>query len=285
MIFMQDTKNSPDIKTILFSPHSDDIAFSLGGILTTDYFDRPSLIITLFTESNYSPFIIFKDSNIISKKREKEDFTFAKSVDIELKRLSFPEAPVRGKPWFCKCPDCDPFSDPIFEKVQNSIKKIVNSCPNALVLSPMGLGNHLDHIIVLESCLSIWKERKIKMAFYEDMPYSETLTLEQIENRVNLLSLRLGTSLQPYNINITVNFNKKIENLKLYESQVGHKLSKHLRLHAARLGFKNEKLLDLIWKYKIPKNLFYTTVYIKGTLFERLWYFDSSAKNINKGRI
>jgi hypothetical protein len=43
-----------ETNTILFSPHSDDIAYSLGGALLLDYFKNP-LMITVFSRSTFSP--------------------------------------------------------------------------------------------------------------------------------------------------------------------------------------------------------------------------------------
>ena len=42
-----------NFKTILVSPHSDDVAFSNGGTVLQNIFPTALLLVTIFTRSNY----------------------------------------------------------------------------------------------------------------------------------------------------------------------------------------------------------------------------------------
>ena len=90
-----------EIRTILVSPHSDDIAYSLGGTILQDYFYKPVLMVTVFTRSNFTrsnfSFGVKSDnSEIISKIRHLEDVQFTTKNDMRFLSFPFPEAPLRG---------------------------------------------------------------------------------------------------------------------------------------------------------------------------------------------
>lgn len=257
------------IKTILVSPHSDDIAYSLGGTLLTEYFDRPAMLVTVFTKSNFSLRMKLNNSEEITKIRCLEDAEFAKETKIEYRGLNLPESPIRGKKTHKEIfESSEPDQDPVFKNVYLSLSKLIKEFPDALVVSPMSLGGHLDHKIVHESCLAICKENNIKISFYEDLPYASFLTLKQIEDK----AFEIDPSLRPYKIDITQTFKRKLTNLKIYKTQIGKKKPREVFIHATRIGINNEEFVDAIWKNNILKNYYYWFNSIrKHIVFERIW--------------
>lgn len=245
-------------KTILLSPHSDDIAYSLGGLLALSFFEKPIKILTIFGKSNASLYSKL-DSEIVSNIREMEDSTFAVAVGAEIQFLQFPDVGLRA------------YNKQLFNEVYDSISNFVSLYSDALIVSPMGIMNP-DHIIVSEACTKLKRENNKKIAFYEDLPYASTWTLKIIKERANLLN----PNLQPYKIDITTVFDKKKENLKLYKSQVFDEISPRVKLHAARLGFRNESFMELIWMFSPLKYLFrkYCIWSTSLPLYERIWLID-----------
>jgi LmbE family N-acetylglucosaminyl deacetylase len=258
-----------NIKTILISPHSDDIAYSLGGALLKNYFEKPAILATVFARSSFSPRMRLSDTEEITRIRCLEDIEFTKKIGIEYESFLLPEAPLRGKTSYEDIfENSDPFSDPIYENVYNSLLKLIKSFPNASVVVPMSLGNNIDHLIVLEACFSICQENDIKISYYEDVPYASLLTLKQIENK----AFKINPYLKPCIIDITSTLHGKLVNLKLYKTQIGRRVPKGVFTHAAHLGIKNKELIEPFWNNKFFRDCFYHYVCIrKKQLYERIW--------------
>ncbi len=272
MVFMKN-----EIRTILVSPHSDDIAFSLGGTLLQDFFHGPFLMVTIFTKSNFSPCIKILDSEMISKVRHLEDVEFADKLEIKFQSFSFSESPLRGYSRRDIFANNNPASDPIYTEVYCALSKLIKSYRCELIVSPMGLGNHIDHIIVCNICCRIAKENNIRIVFYEDLCYASQLTLKQIKVRAKSIS----PDLQPWNINITPIFNNKIENIKLYKTQASRIFQTMIKSHALRLGIENKSLKELIVSYNLFKYLLFlfTNKRIQVPLYERIWHISTEVQD------
>ena len=258
------------IKTILVSPHSDDIAYSIGGTLLQNFFNRPILMVTIFTKSNYSPCIKMSDSEIISKVRYLEDVGFTDKLEMDYQRLNFNEPPLRGYSHPGIFTNNNPDSDPIYTEVHNSLLKLIKSYPCNLIVSPMGLGNHIDHIMLCDICCRIAKENNIRIVFYEDLQYASMLTLKQIKFR----AYSINPNLKYFNINISPIFNNKIENMKFYKTQARRTVFTLIKSHALRLGIENKSLIDMFGPYNLYKYLLFlfTNKRVNIPLYERIWY-------------
>jgi LmbE family N-acetylglucosaminyl deacetylase len=257
-------------KTILVSPHSDDIAYSIGGTVLQNIFTGPLLMVTVFTRSNYSPCIKIYNSEIISRIRHLEDVTFADKLKIEFQRFNFSEPPLRGYSRREIFANYNPASDPIYTEVYDALSTLIQSSQCELIVSPMGLGNHIDHNIVCNICCRIAKENNIRIVFYEDLQYASLLTLKQIKIRAH--------SISPYiklrKINITSIFNDKIENIKLYKTQARRIFQTMIKSHALRLGIENKNLKENIGLSNLFKYLIFlfTNKRMNVPLYERIWY-------------
>lgn len=256
------------IKTILVSPHSDDIAYSIGGSLLQDFFMKPVLMVTVFTRSNYSPNIKTNDIEISSKIRQSEDIEFINKVKIDYQSFQFSEPPLRGYSHNNMFECNNPALDPIYSEVYNSLRKLIKSYPCELIVAPIGLGNHIDHIMICDICHKISRENNIKIIFYEDLPYALWVTLNQIKMRANSIT----SGLQPVKIDITPEFNDKYNNIKLYKSQrwIFQIL---IKLYSLRVGMEDKRFLELMH----PNNLLryfmclFTNKCTHATFFERFW--------------
>jgi len=269
-----------EIKTILVSPHSDDIAYSIGGTLLQNFFNRPILMVTIFTKSNYSPSIKISGSEIISKVRRLEDIGFADKLEMEYQSLNFNEPPLRGYSRGDIFANNNPTSDPIYTEVHNNLLKLIKSYRCNLIVSPMGLGNHIDHIMLCDICYRIAKENNIKIVFYEDLQYASMLTLKQIKDRANSINPNLKYS----NINISSIFHDKIENMKFYKTQARRTFFTMIKSHALRLGIQNKSLIEMFGPYNLYKYLLFlfTNKKVNIPLYERIWYCENG-EQILKG--
>lgn len=266
-----------EIKTILVSPHSDDIAFSLGGALLQNFFHGPSLMVTVFTKSDYSPCIKIFDSETISKVRHLEDVKFTDKLQIKFQSFNFPEPTLRGYSRRDIFANNNPSSDPIYTDVYYALSKLIKSYQCELIVSPMGLGNHIDHIIVCNICSKIARENNIRIIFYEDLHYASHLTLKQIKVRAN----SINQELQPRKINITPAFNNKIENIKLYKTQARRIFQTLIKSHALRLGIENKNLKELVVPFNLFKYLLFlfTNKCVHIPLYERIWYISMEGQD------
>lgn len=258
------------IKTILVSPHSDDIAFSIGGTLLQNIFTRPILMVTIFTKSNYSPCININESDTISKVRHLEDVEFADKLEIEFQSFNFSEPPLRGYPSRDIFANNDPASDPIYPEVYDALSKLIQSSQCEQIVSPMGLGNHIDHNIVCNICCRIAKENNIRLVFYEDLHYASRLTLKQIKERAYSIS----PDIKYRKINITSIFNNKTENINLYKTQTRRIFQTMIKLHSLRIGIENKNLKEKIGLSNLFKYIIFlfTNKYMNVPLYERIWY-------------
>ncbi|AKB33655.1 hypothetical protein MSSIH_2965 [Methanosarcina siciliae HI350] len=257
-----------NIKTILISPHSDDIAYSLGGALLKNYFEKPISLLTVFTKSNFSPRLKLNNPDEITRRRNLEDLEFTKKIGIQYNSFHFPEPPLRGKTTHADIFESqDPCSDPIYKEVYLSLLEFIKQFPNASVISPMSLGDNIDHQIVSKACFSICQENNIDVSFYEDVPYASLLTLRQIENK----AFEISHHLKPDKIDITPEFDEKLENLRIYKTQIGRRIPKGVFIHAVRIGIDNEKLIESIWRSNLKKCIYYYTCVGKKRKYERIW--------------
>lgn len=262
-----------EMKTILISPHSDDVAYSLGGTLLQNFFIRPILMVTIFTKSNYSPCIKISDPELISKVRHLEDVEFADKLEINFHSLNFNEPPLRGYSNLDIFANNNPTSDPIYPEVHNTLSKLIKSYQCDLIVSPMGLGNHIDHIMLCHICNRIAEENNIRIIFYEDLQYASMLTLKQIKVRAN----HIDPNLKCLKINISHMFNDKIENMKFYKTQARMPFFTMIKSHALRLGIENKNLKDILIPYNLYKYLLFlfTDKRVNIPLYERIWYCEN----------
>ncbi len=262
------------IRTVLVSPHSDDIAYSIGGALLQNYFYKPVLMVTIFTRSNFtrSNFsLCFKldNSEMISRMRHLEDVQFTTKNDVRFLSFPFPEASMRGMSRQEIFSNIIPDSYTIFSDVYHSLSELIKSYSCDLIVSPMGLGNHIDHVMVSNICNKIAQENNKKIVFYEDLPYATFLTSKKIKMRASAIS----PDLKPFKVNISKVYKNKLTNLDLYKTQIRPDFRTRIKLHALRLSLENEGLLKQAW----PHNIFRYLLFLFGDrckgiyLFERLW--------------
>lgn len=167
------------MKFIFVSPHFDDICFSLDGFINKiKNFDKE--IINVFTRSSYirRMKLICSDQNfkedIVSKIRDNEDNNYLNQYNFLNKRnLDFK--------------DCGNFDKDKKEKLKSILMESITNTEEPILVFPMGVGLHHDHVKVFETCCELIEENKYKFDYiiYEDLPYSHVK--KDRKNRVKQL--------------------------------------------------------------------------------------------------
>lgn len=186
--------------TYLIQPHPDDLAYSLGGALIMDSFGPNVEAITVFSLSKSSK----KPLEHITNTRRNEDREFFKKVGIKFKDFGLPDSSIRN-----------------LYDTSNTLRTVIdmmceNICLGDTVICPLAIGYHIDHLIVKEAVKSLkdW----VRVIFYEDIPY-----VFRYGNPMNGKMKKYKMSLNGSTMK------KKIENLKIYDSQMDDVILEQVR--------------------------------------------------------
>lgn len=249
--------------TILVSPHPDDVALSLGGMIVGDLLPKPLIGVTAFTKSAHvsygytgvSPLIEgilptrYRSVSRLKKKlvmmeitrhRKREDLRFFKSRDIPYIDLNLLEAPLRGHRHIMRVSHLLERDIAAIEAIRSAVSKLTSKVETGYIIIPLGLRNHIDHKIVRDACLGVCGN--LCPVFYEDLPYAADISLEEIDKAVTLLD----SSLCPQVFDIQEYLETKIDNLRFYSSQIGKRQIYRTVLHAQRLGASNNAC-ERVW--------------------------------------
>jgi LmbE family N-acetylglucosaminyl deacetylase len=267
--------------TVLISPHVDDIAYSVGGAVLAGFFPPPLLMVIPFTLSISAEFFDGShDIETVTTLRKEEDYAFSEKVGCQILRLKLPEATVSrvtGHYYYplvfltsIACGWPEPRGtvtkgvsrvasrlprmsrsfllqraariDPVYSILRERISSIISKQSPVVLVSPLGLGNHPNHIVLSRVCRSL-KDSVSRLYFYEDLPYSSSYRLPAIEMYVKLFDGRL----RPVSLDIGDLMEKKLENLSIYKSQVDHKNVARVLKHARALS--DQGLHERMWTY------------------------------------
>lgn len=201
-------------RLLILSPHSDDTAFSLGGLLAAGRafagWERHQL--TLFVHSQHAPYAPhLTEASAITAVRCREDEAFCAAHEITLTRAGMTETLLRGYAskeaiYAPRAPETDPLFAPTCRVVKEATAGF------DLVVAPLGVGGHVEHILVREAC-----RRSGSLAlFYEDLPYAGDFTNDALD--------RFGATAMPgaqcRAFVVEDAMDRKCERLLDYESQV-----------------------------------------------------------------
>lgn len=170
---------------IFISPHLDDAILSCGGLIAKFSKEKKKiLIVTVFTEG-------------INKKRKNEDNEVCKALNVDYIHLGLTDVINRK-------------NDLSWEKIKDKLIKRIEIQKNGVLYFPLGIGGHMDHLLVRQVGVSFKKNR---VYFWEDYPY-KMYNSAQIE----LLKLR-----EHFLLNIVENIEDFLDTKKrligLYKSQ------------------------------------------------------------------
>jgi len=229
--------------TIILSPHADDAALSLGGILCKRMLEEPITLVTIFGRSNYLRESAFQSNwEIVTATRKYEDFAFTNSLGIKLRYLDFPEASLRLGSSFDKI-----FSKKIHTEDQFPpdlvmiIREIIDNERPKFLFVPLGLGLHRDHLIVNRLSRELASHGAPIVIYYEDLPYAAHVSENEILQHV----LSVCPTLTPVYVPIDHELSGKVTNLMFYQSQIGEFELGVVRYYAAH--WKQSQPYERVW--------------------------------------
>ena len=171
-------------RVVILSPHLDDAALSCGGLLHA--LQGVSTLVVTLCSGNPPPLVgadgtvkaPSRRGHVSPRIRRREDIAAMRSIRAEFVHLSFPDAIYRrsqaGKLIYRNererwvAPRAD---DAIYiEELHQLLRRICLDLGSILLVSPMGIGDHVDHQITARVALRL-AQAGASLLFYEDFPY------------------------------------------------------------------------------------------------------------------
>jgi LmbE family N-acetylglucosaminyl deacetylase len=212
---------------IYLSPHLDDAALSCGGgIAAQRAAGERVLVVTLCTAAP-APDMRFSDLALefhrkwglapaeVVAARLREERRALEILDADSywgglfdAIYRYPQAyNTRGSLFNTPAPD-----DPLLPALRQLISGLRERAPDATFYAPLGVGSHVDHLITHSAARATLGDA---LWFYEDLPYA---------TRPGALDQRLAAladELAPATIAIDATFERKLDAIKAYASQLG----------------------------------------------------------------
>jgi LmbE family N-acetylglucosaminyl deacetylase len=221
----------------VLSPHRDDAVFSLG--LCLSIWSRPEVrlqVINFFTVSAYGPHAARVDPAGVSAERRKEDRAALAviSAGIKVEDCGLLDAPIRLG--IAASTVCNPemrvrLTD---DQLCPIVKEIRGLPKESLLMAPLGLGNHVDHLAVRKATLFSAAAQRI--CFYEDLPYATWTARSDFEARIAETECELKCRLKPVVVRVCHAVWRKRRNVCRYRSQITRQEGKQIADWASLYG-------------------------------------------------
>lgn len=174
-------------RVVILSPHLDDAALSCGGLLHA-LRDRVSTLVVSICGGSMrvvsvdgSSKISTRRGHVSSRTRRREDIAAMHSVDTDFVHLSFADGIYRRSPltgrliyrnarerWVL--PRIEDLAH--VEELYLVLRRLCLDLGRILLLSPMGIGHHVDHQIAAQVAVRMAATNSgAELLFYEDFPY------------------------------------------------------------------------------------------------------------------
>jgi LmbE family N-acetylglucosaminyl deacetylase len=188
-------------------------------------------LITVFGCSNYLRSTGFENNwQLVSERRRREDAAFAGRIGAHLVNLDFPEAALRLRSPAKVFVDAATIHLPAPRDLMKKVASVFERTRPALILAPLGLGGHRDHLITRNLARTIGRRHDFAVVYYEDLPYAADLSERKLLAHVR----SFNSSLQPTLVSIEGELDAKLDNLTLYRSQLGIEEMTAVGEHARR---------------------------------------------------
>ena len=234
--------------TVIFSPHADDAALSLGGVIQKKVLKQPVTLVTIFGRSNYLREGAFqKEWREVTSHRMAEDRAFASAAGLRWEFIQLPEAGLRLEPTFESI-----FSDKSHTETPEPVglraalrEALDVMCPKILFV-PLGLGWHHDHLLVRNVARELANQRSILTVYFEDLPYAADYSENEILEHVSAFD----PALRRTSVQITAELESKLGALKLYRSQIGS--DELMAVHNYSTRWHEGQAVERVWSSIFP---------------------------------
>jgi hypothetical protein len=229
--------------TVIFSPHYDDAALSLGGALLNRMLGSNISIVDVFTISNYAPACNIDNFMEITGTRYMEEEQVMQKLKLPFESWKYPTPKLRGKDSFVAENSVgrnEYLNDELYEEISKRIHDYCAVTKDKRYFFPLGIGNHRDHLMVFNIGQELLNnDPSAEIFFYEDLPYSGGFKLDELIKQINLKD----GSLIPFLLKFS-NIDDKIDLLKAYKSQFIINEKGYVYLHTSR------RQGEVVWSYK-----------------------------------
>ena len=233
---------------IFISPHPDDVAFSCYGSITNPLATGSrALMVTVFGRSVFlevkDPNMKMEDEDVkhVSRIRLLEDEAFARYVNCDIETLVLPDTSIRYPNRLGQRTDVLPTQDPIYQDVLNDLRPILENFINqgVHIYVPLGIGEHLDHLIVRCAVQELCNSSQIltancaELRFYEDIPQATRFTeIEKLHYARHNVHLSAISS----KVDLDQRWSRKLKGMQLYKSQLVSSILEAADGHAKSLA-------------------------------------------------
>lgn len=223
-------------RVLILSPHLDDAVLSAGGLMDRAAKSGVSVIAcTLFTANadiagELSPLV--KElhewwglgSNPYEVRRA-EDIAAVKLLDAaylhgglldSIYRSAEGQSLYGTRKAVFSPPD---ENDPAWDQVESLLARWFDEIQPTVVLCPMAVGRHLDHVVTTETLRRSFGDLKAQIYLYEDIPYSAGFFPRDFPDSLSAALERTSWKIKG-EASITVDFDRKFSAIKAYGSQL-----------------------------------------------------------------
>jgi LmbE family N-acetylglucosaminyl deacetylase len=235
------------ITTVIVSPHPDDAALSafmwMHKVEMADGGGVQPLVLDVFSRATWWRFAPPDSVEEIQRVRHDEERLVTSLTGARLQMLDLPEALLRGYTMH------DVFQPPVASRdsiVRAALAAAIEELTreSVLWLLPLGIGNHVDHVIARDETLAALEHAGVpnhRIFFYEDLPYAADQSgIPNFSDAIPGRHLRPG-SRGPIPGNI------KFECLRAYWSQLTWRQIELVREYARRVGSGTPE--ERVWQF------------------------------------
>jgi LmbE family N-acetylglucosaminyl deacetylase len=151
------------MKVFILSPHSDDVALSMGGMVARLALDE-LVIVNCFGTSCFTD---LSDTRATTDMRRRSEEAYAEYLGAELIWLGLPDTNVRGEMGKRTLEFNE--ESALRRELRRRLLEIVPR--DSQVYAPLGIGGHADHL----HCRDVARMIFTSVIYYEDQPYSQML--------------------------------------------------------------------------------------------------------------
>ena len=220
------------LKIFILSPHIDDAAYGLT--LSISRFLNAGIDVTIincFTVTQWTIRFVSKEQEVISRLRKQEDADYNKLLGdkINIINLDITDAPLR-KGYIFQYKPLEPCEWEVVDEIKDYLKKHVDG----LLLCPLAVGDHIDHVICREAVVHLYN--KLQVLFFEDLPYTQRINEEQLKEHIEKLEEQLQRKLVHFTNRIEETSVDKAQAIKVYDTQLNDEICNEIIGHMHALN-------------------------------------------------